>query len=667
MSDYVIAKYIRLSLDDAISESLSIPNQRLLLDKHIEELDLPNATVMEFVDNGYTGTNLERPAVQEMLELVRCGRVNCIIVKDFSRFSRDAMESGYYIEQVFPLYQVRFIAIGEHYDSADYKDGTGGIDVAFRFLMHEYYSKDLSKKVRTALHVRMKNGEHIVAGAIYGYRKNNSGKWEADPEAAEVVRQIYELALQGLTTSQIRDKMFEAKYQTPREYSKIKRGKEITPKFMWSAQMIWRTLTNEQYTGSYVAGKHESSQVGTKYMKANDREKWIIIPDSHPAIVSKEDFATVQELIHNPKKFARSNHAPSSHSELLRERREKGELKSNIVPYGYAIAENGDWHVDEIAAKVIRDIFEMVLQGLSIRDICGKLYESKQPSPSEHFKLLLGKNIQPTFRWTELYIRELLKNEQYTGVRVTGKSFQSENGKRYHVPKSEWVKIPDKHPKIVDKATFDQVQEIRTQSRKNMQRQNNLLSGKVVCGCCGISMFYGTTTTFPTYRCYYTHADTQADCHKMKVTAHELDDAVMTVIKAKARLVLESDNLSELRKPKSDNHSTVNCETQIRQCEEQHQQFYEQFIQGEIDRDTFNTRKGECAEQIEKLKQRITFLKQAESDKQANQKIKSVAKEVLHEAATPKDIVNALVEKVLVFPNNKIEIVWKFTDFATEA
>jgi DNA invertase Pin-like site-specific DNA recombinase len=110
-----------------------------MLDEYIDELSVPNATVLEFEDNGYTGTNLNRPAVQEMLEMVRCGKVNCVIVKDFSRFSRDSLESGYYIEQVFPLYGVRFISLSDHYDSADYIGDTGGLDVAFKFMMHEYY------------------------------------------------------------------------------------------------------------------------------------------------------------------------------------------------------------------------------------------------------------------------------------------------------------------------------------------------------------------------------------------------------------------------------------------------------------------------------------------------------------------------------------------------
>ena len=126
MNEYVIAKYIRLSVDDTITESLSISNQHLLLDRLIDEIESEmemeeldtntTITTLSFVDNGYTGTNMERPALQEMLELATSGKINCIVVKDFSRFSRNILESGYYIEQVFPLYRIRFISIGDRFD-----------------------------------------------------------------------------------------------------------------------------------------------------------------------------------------------------------------------------------------------------------------------------------------------------------------------------------------------------------------------------------------------------------------------------------------------------------------------------------------------------------------------------------------------------------------------
>ena len=217
MSRFIIAKYIRLSIEDEKTESLSIPNQRMILDRHIDSLDLPNTEIIEFVDNGHSGVNMERPAVQEMLELVRSGDINCIVVKDFSRFSRNAMDSGYFIEQVFPLYGVRFISVSDNFDSADYIGNTGGLDVAFKFLMHEYYVKDLSKKVKSAKRIQMIRGENIVARTIFGYVKKGD-KWIPDEPASSIVREIFALAIQGKNTSEIRDIMAVKQYPTPSRY-----------------------------------------------------------------------------------------------------------------------------------------------------------------------------------------------------------------------------------------------------------------------------------------------------------------------------------------------------------------------------------------------------------------------------------------------------------------
>jgi len=664
MNEYVIVKYIRLSQDDAVSESLSIPHQRLLLDRYIDELDIPNATVLEFVDNGYTGTNLKRPGAQEMLDLVRCGRVNCIITKDFSRFSRNAMESGYYIEQVFPLYRVRFIAVGDSFDSNDHMDGTGGIDVAFRFLMHEYYSKDLSKKIKSAKRVLMENGEHIVGGAIYGYRKNDGGKWEPDPEPAEIVRQIFQMALDGLSTSQIRDKLFAAKYPAPREYEYMKSGKNIIPTYIWPTRSIWRILNNVQYTGSYVAGKQESSRIGTKSLVVKDKSEWIIRPDSHPAIVSKEDFIKVQDMLKNPKELAPVKPVPSSHSNASRPRIASGERKSCAVPYGYIKADDGEWDMDETAAKVVREIYDMSLQGLSATEIGNKLYESNYPTPAEYFKIAKGITIQTTNRWPTLRIQEIHKNEQYTGTYIAGKTFQDINGKKYHTPKSEWIMILDKHPAIINRTVFDEVQEIRAKSRKNMHRRDYLLHGKISCGCCGYAMVYGETTVPPSYRCMRTHADPEAQCHKMKVIAPEIEEAVMTIIKKQAEVVLESGDLSGLHKKNKIERRTAEYENQIRHWIEQRQRYYEQFVLNEIDRDVYTKLKDECTAQLDRLNNQFAIIKQVERDKQVDKKVAALAKEVLSEMATPSDIVNALVDKVFVFPGNHIVIHWKFANFS---
>jgi DNA invertase Pin-like site-specific DNA recombinase len=122
-----MAKYIRLSMEDTKYDSLSIDNQRLLLDRHIDALGIDDVEVLEFVDNGHTGTNFERPGVQELLALVKESKIDCILVKDFSRFGRNSIETGYFIERVFPLFRTRFIAVSDNFDSNDYKEDTGGV------------------------------------------------------------------------------------------------------------------------------------------------------------------------------------------------------------------------------------------------------------------------------------------------------------------------------------------------------------------------------------------------------------------------------------------------------------------------------------------------------------------------------------------------------------
>jgi DNA invertase Pin-like site-specific DNA recombinase len=664
MNEYVIAKYLRLSQDDAVSESMSIPHQRLMLNEFVDELPIPNATILEFVDNGFTGTNLNRPAAQGMLDLVRCGKVNCIIVKDFSRFSRDSMESGYYIEQVFPLYGVRFISVADHYDSNDYDGGTGGLDVAFKFIMHEYYSKDLSMKVKSAKHILMKNGEHIVGGAIYGYRKNDSGKWEYDPTAAEVVREIFDMALDGKTTAEIRDKLFADQRLAPREYEYFNKGKDITPKYNWATRQIFRILTNEQYTGAYIAGKRETSRVGSKKMIEKDRAEWIVLPNKHPPIVSKEEFDKVGEILKAPKEALSHGRERSAHAKKLYNGIESGDRKPNATLYGYRVSPCGTaYEIDEPAAQAVRMVFDLALQGYTARDIGEELFKAKHIPPGEYFKLAKGANIEPKYRWPNLRVREILKNEQYTGAYVAGRTFQDDSGRKYHTPKSEWIIILDKRPAIVSKEVYEQVQALASQGKRRMQPHNYLLKGKIVCGTCGHAMIYGITTYEPMYRCMSTHADPTAACHKLKLCAAEVADAVMTVLKVQAGLVLESDDLSGLRKS-VDSGQFAEYEKQIKALAEQRQTVYEQFITGEIDRETYRSIKSDLTAQLDKLKNMVAAIRQSEIDSQSMKNTADQAKAVLGDALTPREIVDALIEKVHVFPNDHIEISWKVFGFA---
>ncbi|WP_409968485.1 recombinase family protein [Bengtsoniella intestinalis] len=309
-----IAKYIRLSLEDSRSESQSIDNQRLLLDTYLQSIDASNAEVLEFVDNGYSGTNFDRPAIQSLLALVQERKIDCIIVKDFSRFGRNALETGYYLERIFPLYGVRFVSLADGYDSQDYGEDTGGLLVSFKFLMAEYYSKDLSQKITSAARERMKRGERISKRCAFGYRKEGNNL-VPDEATAPTVQRIFQLAQQGESTRSIVQTLYREQHFIPTVY----RGERPVDDTacIWTASVIGAILRNEQYTGTYVSGTTKVEGFGSKRRVPTPESEWIKIPNHHPAIITQSQFDMVQAIWKQSRKprgtSVQSASKPSSH------------------------------------------------------------------------------------------------------------------------------------------------------------------------------------------------------------------------------------------------------------------------------------------------------------------------------------------------------------------
>ena len=297
---YVIALYIRLSVEDCKVDSLSVENQKVALHQYVDTTEgLENAEVLEFVDNGYSGTNFERPAVQRLLDLVQRGAVNCILVKDFSRFGRNSVEVEYYLEQVFPLYSVRFISINDSYDSAQLQGDTGGITVAFKYLLNELYSKDLSLKYKSAKYVKFKRGEYQSRICPYGYKKGGDGRMEPDEEAANTVQLIFTLAQQGLGAKQIVKALYDRNIPTPAEYKAAHgfSGHDISRcHSIWNESTVARILGDERYIGTYIIGKREVTEVGGHKVRLKTEDQWVKIADHHPPIISREVFDQVQAL-----------------------------------------------------------------------------------------------------------------------------------------------------------------------------------------------------------------------------------------------------------------------------------------------------------------------------------------------------------------------------------
>ncbi|MDE7132253.1 MAG: recombinase family protein [Lachnospiraceae bacterium] len=300
MKKYIIAIYLRLSKEDDRwkDESNSITMQRALLVKYVEE-NFTDYELREFCDDGYTGTNFDRPGMQEMLKRIKGGEINCVIVKDFSRFARDYVELGSYLEQIFPFLGVRFISVGDGYDSSSYQGSIADLDVNFKNLLYDLYSKDLSEKVRASLAIRKEKGQYVSASSPFGYEKAPEDRHAllVAEDEAEVVRRIFSLTLDGHTSVEIAKLFNETGVKTPIQF-KIEKGKTSRkPKggrFLWSSSIVCRILRDETYIGNIVQKKYTRDFVGGKN-RLHPREEWLVSYGHHEPIINKEDFDRVQE------------------------------------------------------------------------------------------------------------------------------------------------------------------------------------------------------------------------------------------------------------------------------------------------------------------------------------------------------------------------------------
>ncbi len=296
------ASYSRLSREDGDKmESDSIRNQKDLIADYAKQKGIN--IVSEYVDDGYSGTNFERPNFQRMMEDARKKKINCIIVKDLSRLGRNYIETGKYLEKIFPFMGVRFIAINDHYDSADQNGDSDQIVIPFKNLINDAYCRDISIKIRSQLDVKRKNGKFIGSFAAYGYLKDPADKNHLliDENAAEIVRTIFGLKLNGFSSQRIMEKLDEMKIAPPLEYKRMsglnfnsgfRSGR--TPK--WSIGTINRILRNELYIGTMVQGKNRKINYKVKQSRPIDEANWIRVPNTHEPIIPKPVFEIVQRL-----------------------------------------------------------------------------------------------------------------------------------------------------------------------------------------------------------------------------------------------------------------------------------------------------------------------------------------------------------------------------------
>ncbi len=299
-----VAAYTRLSRDDGDkAESESIGSQKEIIRAFVRDRD-DMVIVKEYVDDGYSGVNFDRPDFQRMLADIKAKQINCVICKDLSRFARNYIDAGRYLEKIFPFMGVRFIAITDNYDSNGDKSQSDALIIPFKNLINDAYCKDISMKIRSQLDIKRKMGDYIGAFAPYGYKKDpeNKNRLLVDENAARVVELIFRLRLQGMSNTRIASKLNDMGIPSPMEYKQslgqnYESGFRVNEQALWNATSIRRVLTNDVYLGTLTQHKRGTPNYKIKKSVYYAPEDWIVIEENHEPIISQTDFDTVQSLL----------------------------------------------------------------------------------------------------------------------------------------------------------------------------------------------------------------------------------------------------------------------------------------------------------------------------------------------------------------------------------
>lgn len=290
----ITAIYCRLSADDENDgESNSITNQKAILKDYAITNGFGNFDF--YIDDGYSGTTFNRPDFNRMMEDVKKGLVDTVIVKDLSRFGRDYLQVGNYAEVIFPDNNVRFISVSDGFDS-----NSGNYDMLpFHNLMNDWYARDISRKQRAVVQSKGNSGKRLTTHAVYGYKKDENGQWIVDDEAAEVVKTIFDLYLKGFGTQKIANYLFAHKVAAPSVHLGYVRSGSYVEKnpYIWSSQTVKQILERQEYCGDTVNFRTRRKSYKCKKIIRLDEKDHRIFPNTHEAIIDRETFERAAEIL----------------------------------------------------------------------------------------------------------------------------------------------------------------------------------------------------------------------------------------------------------------------------------------------------------------------------------------------------------------------------------
>lgn len=302
---YRAAIYCRLSREDGDKvESNSIASQKAICEDFIARHEDIELACEPFIDDGYSGVSFNRPHFKKLEDAIRKGRIDCIVVKDLSRFSRNYIDAGRYLEKLFPQLGVRFIAVNDAYDSLTGDPQSDSFVIPFKNLINDSYCKDISMKIRSSLEVKQKNGEFVGAFAPYGYMKSpdNKNQLIVDEAVSEYVQMIFAMYKDGISIGRIAARLNQMGVLSPMEY-KHSAGVKYDTVFKtgdtakWTYKAVQRILTNEVYIGVLAQGKRGTPNYKVRIVQSKDEAEWVKVENAHEALVSYEDFMAVKAMM----------------------------------------------------------------------------------------------------------------------------------------------------------------------------------------------------------------------------------------------------------------------------------------------------------------------------------------------------------------------------------
>lgn len=298
----IAVMYLRLSKEDGEKvESNSISNQREIINSYVKRNQI--TMVKEYVDDGYSGANFDRPNFKEMIKDAYDNKFDTIIVKDLSRFGRDYIEAGKFIQRIFPENGIRFISVNDNYDSKSADMNDTHLILPIKNFINDSYCRDISNKVKSSQKIKREKGDFISAFAPYGYKKSdeNKNKLVVDEQAAPNIKNIFDMKLKGYSSKAIADELNHLGVLTPRKYKESQgfkcNGFQNIKGGNWSAKAVNRIIENEVYIGNTLQGKSITLNYKNKKQIGKDKEEWIRVEDTHEAIVSKEIFAIANTML----------------------------------------------------------------------------------------------------------------------------------------------------------------------------------------------------------------------------------------------------------------------------------------------------------------------------------------------------------------------------------